>query len=334
MNEHIKSLDLLRGFAALGVVLYHYSGLLLPTLNPNYLTEVLSYGEYGVQVFFVISGFIIPFSMYKANYSINKFGNNLFRRYIRLAPPAYLAMLFSIGIYFSAIIFLDRPINGIVWPGTGVNAILSNLTFTAPLFNSSWFNPVFWTLAIEFQFYILIGLLLPLVKDKKPYIFLLIFISLLLIGNNRPEYLDWFGWFFGHYSFFFLGILLFLVKEKIIKNWHFILLSLITLTICYFQNSTPKFLFGLSAFLIILSNVKLSFKPTTFMGNISYSLYITHWPFGILIESIVKRIIPIHENEIGKLVLLVFYSLCSIAFAFLFNKLIEIKFLKLSKKLK
>lgn len=334
MNEHIKSLDLLRGFAALGVVLYHYSGLLLPTLNPNYFTEVLSYGEYGVQVFFVISGFIIPFSMYKANYSIHKFGTNLLRRYIRLAPPAYVAMLFSIGIYFSAIIFLNRPINGIVWPGTSFTAIVSNLTFTAPLFKSSWYNPVFWTLAIEFQFYVLIGLLIPLLNYKKPILFLLISISLLLIGNNRPEYLDWFGWFFGHFSFFFLGILLFLAKEKIVKNWHFIVLSSITIIICYFQNSTPKFLFGMSAFLFILSNVDLSFKPTTFLGNISYSLYITHWPFGILIESIIKRIFPIHEYPIGKLIMLLFYTLLSIVFAHFFNQFIEKKCLNFSKKLK
>lgn len=334
MKEHIKSLDFLRGFAALGVVLYHFSGLLLPTLNPNYLTQTLSFGEFGVQVFFVISGFIIPFSMYKANYTISKFGTHLLRRYLRLAPPAYIAMLFSIGIYFAAIIFLKRPINGVVWPGTGITAIFSNLTFTAPLFNSSWFNPVFWTLAIEFQFYVLIGLLLPLINYKKLILFLLISISLLFIGNNRPENLDWFGWFFGHFSFFFLGILLFLIKEKKLNNWQFITLTIITIAICYYQNSTPKFLFGLSAFLIILSNVNLSFKPTTFLGNISYSLYITHWPFGILIESIIKRIMSLHESEVGKIVLLFFYTLCSIAFAYLFNKLIEVKFLKISKKLK
>ena len=334
MKEHIKSLDLLRGFAAIGVVLYHYSGLLLPTLNPNYLTNILSYGEFGVQVFFVISGFIIPLSMYKANYTISKFGTNILRRYLRLAPPAYLAMLFSIGIYFAAIILLKRPINGIVWPGIGFTAILSNLTFTSPLFSSSWYNPVFWTLAIEFQFYLLIGILLPLIKNNKLILFLVICICLLLIGNNRPEFLDWFGWFFGHYCFFFLGILLFLFKEKIVKNWQFLILIIATVTVCYYQNSTPKFLFGVCAFLIILSNVNLNFKPTTFLGNISYSLYIIHWPFGILIESVVKRIIPMHESEVGKIILLVFYTICSIAFAYVFNRLIEKKFLKLSKKLK
>jgi peptidoglycan/LPS O-acetylase OafA/YrhL len=143
MKEHIKLLHFLKGIAALVVVLYHYSGLLLPTLNPNYFTSILTYGEYGVQIFFIISGFIIPYSMTKSNYTLNDFWKNLCRRCIRLAPPAYVAMLFSILIYFSAIIVLKRPIDGISWSGENWQAILGNLTFTAPLIQSSWYNPVF-----------------------------------------------------------------------------------------------------------------------------------------------------------------------------------------------
>jgi peptidoglycan/LPS O-acetylase OafA/YrhL len=334
MKEHIKSLDFLRGIAALGVVLYHYSGLLLPTLNPNYLTSTLAYGEYGVQIFFVISGFIIAFSMKKSNYSISDFWKNLLRRYIRLAPPAYVAMLFSILIYFSAILILKRPIDGISWPGFNLGSIIGNLSFTAPLIKSSWFNPVFWTLAIEFQFYILIGLLLPLILNKKYVITLLICIPILLVGNNRPESIDWFGWFFGHASFFFLGILLFLKKETILSGIPFIVLSLLTIFICYYQNSLPKFIFGMFAFVIILSDISISFKVATYLGDISYSLYITHWPFGIIIESITKRIIPLHVYPFGKILLLVFYTAMSILFAHFFNKWIEARFLTFSKKLK
>lgn len=334
MKEHIKSLDFLRGIAALGVVLYHYSGLLLPTLNPNYFTDFLAYGEYGVQIFFVISGFIIPYSMSKSNYTITDFWKNLSRRYVRLAPPAYLAMLFSILIYFSAIIILKRPIDGISWPGTSLLAILGNLSFTAPLINTSWYNPVFWTLAIEFQFYVLIGLILPLILTKKYYLTLFISLILLLIGNHRPDYMDWFGWFFGHSSFFFLGIILFLKKESILKGVPLIAITLITIAICYYQNSIPKFMFGMFAFCIILFEINISFKLATYIGGISYSLYIIHWPFGILIESIMKRIIPLHHYPLGKIIMLFFYTIASVIFAHFFNKLIEKRFLILSKKLK
>jgi peptidoglycan/LPS O-acetylase OafA/YrhL len=334
VKEHIKSLDFLRGVAALGVVLYHYSGLLLPTLNPNYLTHILSYGEYGVQIFFVISGFIIPYSMTKSNYTLTDFWKNLYRRYVRLAPPAYIAMLFSILIYFSAIIILKRPIDGISWPGMSIHAVVGNLTFTAPLIQSSWYNPVFWTLAIEFQFYILIGLLLPLLLNKKYVLASIIGLAIIMIGHHRPESIDWFGWFFGHASFFFLGILLFLQKEKIVKRTPFIISAILLITVCYYQNSLPKFMFGMIAFGAILSGINIQFKSATYLGGISYSLYIIHWPFGILIESITKRIIQLHEYPIGKIAMLLFYTIMAVLFAHFFNKYIEKPFLNYSKKIK
>ena len=148
MNNHIKSLDFLRGIAALGVVLCHYADVLLPSITTNILSKYLAYGGNGVQIFFVISGFIIPYSMKKSNYNINQFWKNLFRRYTRLAPPAYVAMLFMFIIYFLAIVFLNRPINGLIWPGINLQSILGNVLFCAPFFKTSWFNPVFWSLAI------------------------------------------------------------------------------------------------------------------------------------------------------------------------------------------
>ena len=84
----------------------------------------------------------------------------------------------------------------------------------------------------------------------------------------------------------------------------------------------------------ILFEVNIDFKVTNFLGKISYSLYITHWPLGIVAEFIMKKIIPIHNNEVGKMILLIIYTITSILFAHFFYKFIELKSLKFSKKLK
>ena len=67
-RDRITNLDLLRGVAALAVCLFHfdYDGALgIPSVS-----HVLSYGYLGVQMFFVISGFIIPYSMLRSGYRI------------------------------------------------------------------------------------------------------------------------------------------------------------------------------------------------------------------------------------------------------------------------
>ena len=93
-------------------------------------------------------------------------------------------------------------------------------------------------------------------------------------------------------------------------------------------------MFGMIAFGVILSGINIQFKSATYLGGISYSLYIIHWPFGILIESITKRIIQLHEYPIGKIAMLLFYTIMAVLFAHFFNKYIEKPFLNYSKKIK
>lgn len=328
MKDHIKILDFLRGFAALAVVLFHFSNSTMPTIKPNYCSDVFAYGKYGVQVFFVISGFVIPLSMMRSRYKISNFFNNLLRRFVRINPPSYVAILLSFVLYYAAIIIVKRPIGGMDWPGVNFVAILGNLTYTVEYLNTTWYNPVFWTLAIEFQFYILIGLILPLFLKGNNIITTITLCAIMAIG-----FID-FEWFFSHGSFFVLGILLFLKREKLIDLNLMILLSIVTVSVCFFQKSTPEFIFGLVTFIIILSGLNFNFGVTNFLGKISYSLYITHWAVGSIAEIGLKRIIHIHEYPVGKLVMLLVYTIIAIGFATLFYRIIEKPFIKYSKALK
>ena len=328
MKEHIKILDFLRGFAALGVVFFHFSNSTLPTIKPNELGDIFYYGKFGVQVFFVISGFIIPYSMVKSNYLISDYFKTILVRYVRIAPPAYFAILLTFILYFSSILIVGRPINGMDWPGINITSLIGNLTFTAPFLNTSWFNPVFWTLAVEFQFYLIIGVLLPLlVKGNNKHI-LYILITLLLIGFLETQF------FFRYVTFFVLGVILFLKKESIISQRSLIFISILTLIISFLQTSLPEFIFGILTFSVILSGLNLDFKATNYLGKISYSLYITHSAIGLMSEIVIKRITDIHESPEGKILMLFVYTAITILFASIFYKYIERPFIKYSKKIK
>lgn len=327
MKEHIKILDFLRGVAALSVVLFHFGTVELPTISSNYLTEFLEYGKYGVQVFFVISGFIIPYSMMKSNYKISDYFNNLLRRFVRINPPSYVAILMSLILYFSAIFITGKPLD-MDWPGFNLTAIIGNLTYSTPFLNTDWYNPVFWTLAIEFQFYFIIGLILPLLYKKNVFITCLIIILILALGLIK------FDWFFSSSGFFILGILLFLNKERLVTKSIIVALFSITLIFCLYTTSIIPTIFGLITFLIILSGINVNNKATNYLGKISYSLYITHWVVGAISEIVIKRIVPLHQYPFGKIILLFVYTSIAVLFASIFYSYIEKPFIVYSNKLK
>ncbi len=87
---YLSSLDLLRGLAAVAVCYFHFTHG-----NPDFLskTNILyqsgRYGFLGVDVFFVISGFVIPYAMYRGMYRFKNFGTFLLKRVIRIEPPFF-----------------------------------------------------------------------------------------------------------------------------------------------------------------------------------------------------------------------------------------------------
>jgi peptidoglycan/LPS O-acetylase OafA/YrhL len=106
------------------------------------------YGEYGVHVFFVISGFVIPFSLYKAQYALKDYFLFLYKRFLRLHPPYIAGLIFT--LILAAASYRSRHIPN---PETFSSVFKSLFYIHAPAD-----NPVFWTLRIEAEYYIFIGL--------------------------------------------------------------------------------------------------------------------------------------------------------------------------------
>jgi len=188
------SIDLLRGYSILGVILLHSAIFLRGSghpvgmsLSPRLRFIIFSNGGNGVSTFFAISGFLITFI------SLRRFGSlvrvrplKFYRiRFARIAPP----LLFLLAI-LSVLHFAD--IKGFhVKPAVGTlpQALFAALTFQVNWFEAvhGWLPPawtVLWTLSVEENFYLFFPLLcVALLKKQwtRPIFFVLLF-ALVLFG--------------------------------------------------------------------------------------------------------------------------------------------------------
>jgi peptidoglycan/LPS O-acetylase OafA/YrhL len=323
--KHIRIIDLLRGVAALGVVLLHFGDGGLPTTRHNPLSDLFNYGQYGVHIFFVISGFIIPYSLHLGGYTINDFFGPVIKRVIRIIPPAYISIALIFSLNLGAMLINGRAIEGRPWVWNELLPVFANFSLTANYFHVTWYNPVFWTLAIEFQYYLLIGLLYPvLINSKQPVI--AIVLLLLLAGHWLP-----FFSFFSFASFFVMGILVFLEREKRISTRAFYTL-LTACIIAGIENRGPAECLFATAAAFSIRHLDVATRFTSWLGRISFSLYLTHFFTGWITEIIIRKFVFVPSTGAEKLVMVFVYVGTALLAADIFYRLVERPFLTLSKK--
>jgi peptidoglycan/LPS O-acetylase OafA/YrhL len=159
-EKHIDSLDGFRGIAILLVFFFHY----LPRNPQNPFSWMASLGWTGVDLFFVLSGFLITGILYDTRHSTNFFKAFYARRALRLFPLYFLV----VGIVLFAAALLHTPMSWKAIPFYiyGANVMLA-LKGGVPDF-TPYFNCVhFWSLAVEEQFYSLWPLVVFLVPSRR-----------------------------------------------------------------------------------------------------------------------------------------------------------------------
>jgi hypothetical protein len=138
--KHIESLDGLRGVAILLVFFFHY----LPRNPHNPLSWIASLGWTGVDLFFVLSGFLITGILYDTRQSSNFFQVFYARRALRLFPLYFLAV--GLVLFVAGLLHIPTGWKAILFYTYGAN-ILLGLGNWAPNF-TPYFNCVhFWSLA-------------------------------------------------------------------------------------------------------------------------------------------------------------------------------------------
>lgn len=159
----LGALDLLRLFAALSVMSFHFTALISPawpnTLVPLSLYPIKrfsAYGTMGVPLFFVISGFVVLMSAWGRG--VPEF---IASRVGRLYPAYWVAAAMS-----TVLVFVLWPHNYVFKGATTPEALL-NLTMFQGAFGVRNLDGVYWTLWYEARFYVLLGLLLLVGITRK-----------------------------------------------------------------------------------------------------------------------------------------------------------------------
>jgi peptidoglycan/LPS O-acetylase OafA/YrhL len=169
-GAHIPALDGMRGLAVLAVMLCHFTAAGLPdTGTGHFVLSIFKAGWGGVDLFFVLSGFLITGILYDVKQEPHYFRNFYARRFLRIFPLYY-----GFLIVFFWLIPLIHPFTpamqrvaarqGWLW-GYGANLLMAREGHW--IFDVDWLKlGHFWTLAIEEQFYLLWPLVVFLLTRK------------------------------------------------------------------------------------------------------------------------------------------------------------------------
>jgi len=329
-SNRYKDLDALRGIAALMIVLYHFA-----TVRPNPI-HAFYWADTGVDMFFIISGFVIFMSINKVR-NVKDFAIS---RFSRLFPSYWFCLTITAIIQVIALKlnFVHNTSTQISWL-----KYISNLTMFQRYFGYTNIDGPYWTLIIEMLFYVGIAILFKFNRIKNIFCIgcLLVSISFIndYLGITVPDWpfskiLLWIP-IIKYISLFFAGILFY----KLIKQEGNKLKLYLTILACYLvqikiYSNVPitghdRYIIHsivlalIFVVFILFINQKLSFitnNVTLFFGKISYSLYLIHQYIGanILLAGFERILhLPILASIPIAFIIVIFI-------AYLINKFIEV----------
>ena len=320
-KSNIGIIEAIRGLAALAVCLFHFKKSNINFVGSSqYFFNTAAYGWLGVEAFFVVSGFIIPYSLAKANYRLSQFFQFFARRCIRIEPAYLVSILFVVVLgYIVENIsgFMGKPVD------LNIQNILLHIGYLPEHFGYKWLQPVYWSLEAEFHYYILIGLGFALIWKNK--INLLIGITLGLAASFFIQLTV-----FKFMPLFIMGIITCSKKAGKVNNYIFYIVLLVTFLVCLLNGLgiLPPLVGVITALLI--SFFQFRTKLTDFLGKISFSLYLMHVPVGGKTLNYLSRYAKNEWQVWGALIIAL---ILTIAASWIFYKLVEYPSQMLSKRI-
>lgn len=291
-SHRLVEVDALRGLAAMAVVLFHYT----TRFNELFQTgssPTISFpdGHYGVNLFFIISGFVIFMTLEKTVKPMDF----VVSRFSRLFPAYWVAIFLT----FSICHLLGLP-GRLVGAGTA----LANMVMLHGLLRVPHVDGVYWTLEVELLFYCGMFLLYRLKRLRQVHHVLFGLLVLRLVyyvleqqfGISLPwiisrllilQYIPWFA----------LGISIYLAKKDAGAGaWRRPAqtgaMAIVTLLVCE-SAFVAALAVGLATAVFLGANERLSvlrFWPFVWLGTVSYPLYLLHENIGWAIQLRLRSI--------------------------------------------
>jgi len=291
-DARLRHIDALRAVAALLVLWRHvadaYVGL-GAGVGGRWLMSIadsIDVGRIGVVAFFLISGYVIPFSIHPERSA--PIGTFLIKRFFRIFPAYWLSI--PLGAFATCWLW-GRPF--------GVREFLVNLTLLQDFFGVTPAEGLYWTLLVEWAFYLLCVLLLLGGSLGRPRRLLALSIVFTLAYSIEMFVRWWSGVTLigSQAAFTLLNLSLMLVGTlyRIVVDearggdrglraalctlllWHLLALPIgATWAIGFERNATIPYAFGLLLFIVGTSVVRIRSPLTDWLGRISYSIYLFH----------------------------------------------------------
>lgn len=216
------SLDIARGLAALFVFCFHISGFIAEA-SPM-LGALARYGYMGVPIFFVISGYCMAASSHQILLRNRPAGSFLRKRFLRIYPAFWGSILVIMATPYLLAGMSALKTGSFIspdprWLALGPFDWLQFITLTRVFFSNgqgldnafSPLNIVYWTIAIEFQFYLVIYLAL---LWRKWFVLLLVGVTLSSLTVFAFPGLKDTGLFLGYWPMFALGLGLYCLLDR------------------------------------------------------------------------------------------------------------------------
>lgn len=323
--QYRSEIDGLRALAVIPVILFHINN------------EILPGGYIGVDIFFVISGFLITsiiLNEYKRG--IFSFSNFWMRRIMRILPVLITVVFMT--LITGRIILYGPDINNL--GNQGIAALLSFANISHWLLAGDYWgftaesSPLLhtWSLSVEEQFYLFFPLFMIITLKYLHrwigvvfIIFTLLSISLFLVGTQMSPAATFYllptrAWELGAGAI--LSIIFFKKNLQFTSNNILAIVGFLLIILSYFFIGDKG---GISPFLVIpvfgavliiaftkdsnsIINKILSMRPVTYIGKISYSLYLWHWPILVLSRQYGLK----HNLEINYMYISIFIFILSV----------------------